>query len=154
MVASAPEPSVSPEARDLAERRSRAIGMFLAKNRIRSEARVADEGVLPGEGAAVVVQRTAVTLPACPNWTQMPNRNSDNQPMSNWSCATAVNFGLMLADPSDLARGRDPGYADGEAVARSVENYRKGKTRDIIRDAASSEIFPAASPSNSSNSAK
>ena len=152
--AAAPEPSVSPEARDLAERRSRAIGMFLAKNRIRSEARVADEGVLPGEGAAVVVQRTAVTLPACPNWTQMPNRNSDNQPMSNWSCATAVNFGLMLADPSDLARGRDPGYADGEAVARSVENYRKGKTRDIIRDAASSEIFPAASPSNSSNSAK
>jgi pilus assembly protein CpaD len=149
-----PEPSASPEARNLAEQRSRAVGMFLAKNRIQSEARVADVDVLPREGIAVVVQRTAVTLPACPNWTQMPNRNFDNQPMSNWSCATAVNFGLMLADPSDLVRGRDPGPADGEAVARSVENYRKGKTKDIIRDAASSEIFPAAAPSDSSNSSK
>jgi pilus assembly protein CpaD len=154
VVASAPEPSASPEARNLAERRSRAVGMFLAKNRIQSEARVADVDVLPREGIAVVVQRTAVTLPACPNWTQMPNRNFDNQPMSNWSCATAVNFGLMLADPSDLVRGRDPGRADGEALARSVENYRKDKTKDIIRDAASSEIFPAVGPSNSSNSGK
>ncbi len=74
--------------------------------------------------------------------------------MSNWSCATAVNFGLMLADPQDLARGRDPGRADGEAVARSIESYRKDRTKDIIRDSASSEMFPSAAPSNSSNSGK
>lgn len=138
----------------LAERRSRAVGTLLARNGIQSQSRFTEDHVLPVEGVAVVVQRTAVALPSCPNWTQVPNRNSDNQPMSNWSCATAVNFGLMLADPSDLARGRDPGYADGEAVARSVENYRKGRTKDIIRDAASGEVFPAAGPSNSSNSAK
>jgi pilus assembly protein CpaD len=144
----------SPEARNLAERRSRAVAMFLAKNRVLSEARVSDVDVPAGERVAVIVQRTAITLPACPNWTQMPNRNFDNQPMSNWSCATAVNFGLMLADPSDLVRGHDPGRADGEALARSIENYRKGKTKDIIRDAASSEIFPTVGPSNSSNSGK
>ena len=137
----------------LAERRSRAVGSFLARNGIQSQSRFTEDHVLP-EGVAVVVQRTAVALPSCPNWTQVPNRNFDNQPMSNWSCATAVNFGLMLADPSDLARGRDPGYADGEAVARSIENYRKGRTKDIIRDAASGEVFPAAAPSNSSNSGK
>jgi pilus assembly protein CpaD len=153
VVASSPELS-TPEARSLAERRSRAVGMFLAKNGIQSEGRFADADVLPSQGIAVVVQRTVVALPPCPNWSQMPNNNFDNQPMSNWSCATAVNFGLMLADPSDLARGRDPGRADGEALARSVENYRKGRTKDIIRDAASSEIFPAVSPSNSSNSGK
>ena len=138
----------------LAERRSRAVGTLLARNRIQSQSRFTEDDVLPVEGVAVVVQRTAVALPSCPNWTQVPNRNSDNQPMSNWSCATAVNFGLMLADPNDLARGRDPGPADGEAVARSIENYRKGRTKDIIRDAASGEVFPAVSPSNSSNSAK
>lgn len=70
--------------------------------------------------------------------------------MSNWSCATAVNFGMMLADPGDLVRGRDPGPADGEAVARSIESYRKGRTKDIMRDAASSEMFPAAAPSSNS----
>jgi type IV pilus biogenesis protein CpaD/CtpE len=146
--------SRAPELSALAERRSRAVGMFLARNRIQSQARFADDDELPAEGVAVVVQRTVVALPPCPNWSQAPNRGFNNQPMSNWSCATAVNFGLMLADPSDLVRGRDPGRADGEAVARSVENYRKGKTKDIIRDAASSEIFPAVSPSNSSNSGK
>ena len=72
--------------------------------------------------------------------------------MSNWSCATAVNFGMMLADPQDLARGRDPGRADGEAMARSIENYRKDRTKDIIRDSASGELFPSSAPSNSSNS--
>ena len=138
----------------LAARRGRAVATLLASNRIQSQSRFTDEEAPPIDGVAVVVQRSIVALPPCPNWSQAPNRGFNNQPMSNWSCATAVNFGLMLADPSDLARGRDPGYADGEAVARSVENYRKGKTKDIIRDAASSEIFPAVSPSNSSNSGK
>jgi type IV pilus biogenesis protein CpaD/CtpE len=57
---------------------------------------------------------------------------------------------MMLADPNDLVRGRDPGPADGEAIARSVENYRKDRTKDIIRDAASSEMFPASAPSSNS----
>ena len=90
----------------------------------------------------MVVQRSSVSLPACPNWSQPPNEGFDNQPMSNWSCATAVNFGLMLADPNDLVRGRDPGNADGEALARSIESYRKGRTKDIIRDSRQQRDFP------------
>ena len=136
----------------LGERRGRAVGALLARNRVQSQSRFTEDDVLPADGIAVVIQRTVVALPPCPNWSQAPNRGFNNQPMSNWSCATAVNFGLMLADPQDLARGRDPGRADGEAVARSIESYRKDRTKDIIRDSASSELFPSAAPSNSSNS--
>jgi pilus assembly protein CpaD len=139
----------APDRSGLAARRSRAVATLLASRRIQSEARLADEELLPADAVAVVAKRTVVALPECPNWSQPPNQGYENQPMSNWSCATAVNFGMMLADPNDLVRGRDPGPADGEAVARSVENYRKGRTKDIIRDAASSEMFPAAAPSNS-----
>jgi pilus assembly protein CpaD len=144
----------APDRSGLAARRSRAVATLLASHRVQSEARLADEELLPADAVAVITKQTVVALPECPNWSQPPNQGYDNQPMSNWSCATAVNFGMMLADPNDLVRGRDPGPADGEAVARSVENYRKGRTKDIIRDAASSEMFPAAAPSNSSNSGK
>ena len=139
----------APDRSGMTARRSRAIATLLASNRIHSQARSAKQDVLPADVIAVVVQRSSVSLPACPNWSQPPNEGFDNQPMSNWSCATAVNFGLMLADPNDLVHGRDPGTADGEALARSIESYRKGRTKDIIRDSASSEIFPAAAPSNS-----
>jgi pilus assembly protein CpaD len=92
-----------------------------------------------------------VALPACPDWTGEPGANTDNRQLRNWSCSTAVNLGMMIADPSDLLLGRNPGYADGEYLARSVELYRKGRTRDLIRDAASGEIFPSAAPSSSSS---
>lgn len=139
----------APDRSRLAARRSRAVATLLASHRVQSEARSADEELLPADVVAVVIKRTAMALPECPNWSQPPNRSFDNQPMSNWSCATAVNFGMMLADPHDLARGRDSGPADGEAVARSIENYRKDRTKDIIRDSATSEMFPAAAPTNS-----
>lgn len=129
----------------LAARRAAAVRAFLARERVpASVVQIPAEPGRRGDLVAVSVRRYVAVLPPCPDWTGVPGVNFDNQPISNWSCATAVNFGMMLADPGDLVRGRDPGYADGERAARSVRAYREGKTKPIIRDASAAEVFPDA----------
>ncbi len=122
----------------LIDRRNRAVADILAANGIVAEP-------VPAEVDRPVRFRRirwrwssvarVVTLPACPDWSAWPNySNFYNLPYSDWSCATAVNFGMMVADPSDLVRGRTPGDADGTVMARTIDNYRKGKTKPIMRD--------------------
>lgn len=83
-----------------------------------------------------------VVLPACPDWSAWPNYSTfHNQPYSDWSCATAVNLGMMVANPADLVRGRVPGQADGTVMARSVEAYRKGRTKPLLDDVSTAETF-------------
>lgn len=107
---------------------------------------VASEGssVTDTDAFGVVIERPVVLLPSCPNWTSMPNNNFHNEPAKNFGCATAVNFGMMVASPEDLVRGRNLAPGDGEMAASAVANLRKGRSKDLIRDAASSEVFPAA----------
>jgi pilus assembly protein CpaD len=85
----------------------------------------------------IVVRRYVVTLPGCPDWSGKLTSYT-NTPSSNWGCATAINLGLMIAEPSDLVRGRDLGVADGEALAGAIERYRKGETKAIVPEDISS----------------
>jgi pilus biogenesis lipoprotein CpaD len=145
VTAAVPQGATGGNAAWLAGRRADAVKAYLARARINASViQTATDAVDAGERVTVYVRRYVAVLPPCPDWTGVPGVNFNNQPASNWSCATAVNFGMMLANPGDLVRGRDPGYADGEVGARSVENYRKGKTKPIIRDASAAEIFPDA----------
>jgi pilus biogenesis lipoprotein CpaD len=150
-VVTAPAEAVSVEtapartAAAVALRRAAAVKAFLAGERIAaSVVQIPPEPGRRGDLVAVSVRRYVAVLPPCPDWSGVPGVNFNNQPASNWSCATAVNFGMMLADPGDLVRGRDPGYADGERAARTVKAYREGKTKPIIRDASAAEVFPDA----------
>jgi pilus assembly protein CpaD len=154
VVGARPNVGEAPEMGQLVQRRQAAVARFLADRGVPSRlAQAPATGADSGQQAVVVlVRRTVVGLPACPDWTGEPGANANNRQLRNWSCSTAVNFGMMVADPSDLLLGRDPGYADGELMARSIEFYRKGKTKDLIRDAASAEIFPSTSSSSSSGS--
>jgi pilus assembly protein CpaD len=103
---------------------------------IRNAGAVPVQGVSPprgAEGAAidpdtviVSVPRHEVVPPACPDWSDAPDRVT-NLPSSNFGCATATNLGLMVADPRDLVSGRVPGAADAAVAARSVQAYRRGK---------------------------
>jgi pilus assembly protein CpaD len=129
----------------LTERRAATVSDFLAINRIDARDLLNRVGESPtaNNAVTVVVRRHVVALPACPDWTDNPGDNSSNQTSSNWSCATATNLGLMVADPGDLARGRDPGYADGERQAMSIENYRKGETAPLRDDVATQDTFEA-----------
>lgn len=78
----------------------------------------------------LIIRRHVVTLPGCPDWSG-ERFTYNNVPTSNWGCASASNLGLMVAEPSDLLRGRDEGYADGEFAATSISNYRKGETKSL-----------------------
>jgi pilus assembly protein CpaD len=79
--------------------------------------------VVPANHAVVLVGRYAVTLPPCPNWSQSPSTDFTNEPSSNFGCANAVNLGIMVANPADLAGGRTLGAANGRTEVTAVDRY-------------------------------
>ena len=123
----------------LGERRRQAVMAFLELRRLRVLPLRIEFGIdAPvGEAVKVIVRRYVVTLPGCPDWTGRPGISYDNATSSNFGCATAVNFGLMVADPGDIVAGRHPGLLDGEFAARSIERYRKGETTPLKGEEAS-----------------
>jgi pilus assembly protein CpaD len=73
----------------------------------------------------VSLMRSTVVLPRCPNWPQLVG-NDNNAPSSNLGCATANDLAILVADPNDLVRGREPGPAPAEPAIRAAETYRSG----------------------------
>jgi len=139
----------------LAEHRAESVSSFLGLNDVKVDALIDDygDGAPLGDSVTVLVHRYVVRLPACPDWTDKPSKKFMNQPASNWSCATAVNFGMMVADPGDLVRGREAGPGDGQMLADSIYRYRKGETKPLMEDVSTAETFPGgSSPSTGSGS--
>jgi len=129
----------------LAERRRQAIMAFLELRKLRVLPPRIEFGIdAPVRGAVkVIVRRYVVTVPGCPDWTGRPGVTFNNTPSSNFGCATAINLGLMVADPGDIVAGRHPGLMDGEFIARSIERYRTGETTPLEGDdATNAEIEP------------
>src|SRR4029077_6516059 len=71
--------------------------------------------------------RGAVSLPACPNWSQYPASDFSNSRSSNFGCSVATNLGLMVANPADLASGRDLAHADGTPAVSAITRYLTDK---------------------------
>ncbi|MBK8907622.1 MAG: hypothetical protein IPM60_06885 [Rhodospirillales bacterium] len=126
----------------LGDRRARIIAAALRPAEIPIYQRAAAD---PAPGAStqsagsvtVTLRRTMVELPACPDFSDGWTAVFNNQPHSNWSCATATNLGLMVANPADLARGRDLTPADGQRLAGSIKRYREGETKPLLGNAVS-----------------
>lgn len=78
----------------------------------------------------VFVERFQVTLPGCPDWTDVSRVTFSNRPSSNFGCATATNLGLQIANPRDLVEGRDPGNASGAALVLGIQRYQAGQVRE------------------------
>ncbi len=78
----------------------------------------------------ILVDRYLVTLPGCPDWTKSARGSFDNQVHSNFGCATAMNFGAMLAEPHDLIEGRSGHTADGAYLIRSIQRYETDQTKE------------------------
>jgi pilus assembly protein CpaD len=129
----------------LAERRRATVSAFLLLQGVTVSPAPAELTAAPdaADQLTVVVRRVEVRLPGCPDWTAMPIDTFSNRPASFFGCASAVNLGMMVAEPADLARGRDPGPADATAAARTIDRYRRDKTKQLIRDAASGDVFPS-----------
>ena len=73
----------------------------------------------------VVVSRSTVSVPGCPNWSEPSNPNWKNNTMSNFGCAVNGNLAAMVADPQDLVWGREGGLVDSATASRAIQSYRK-----------------------------
>jgi pilus assembly protein CpaD len=105
----------------LAAARESAIARELLRWGIVAEAQPAS-AIAPNRGF-VIVGRYAVGLPPCPNWSETRPNDFTNALPSYFGCADAVNLGLMVASPADLAGGRQLALADGKPAAAAVDRY-------------------------------
>jgi pilus assembly protein CpaD len=81
-----------------------------------------------GDEVVVFAQTVAVVPPDCPGYNAPIVLDFEWRPNTRLGCANAVNLGLMVANPNDLAQGRPIGPADGEAMALGVQRYRTVQT--------------------------
>ncbi|WP_284275240.1 CpaD family pilus assembly lipoprotein, partial [Sphingomonas astaxanthinifaciens] len=82
-------------------------------------------GAIPPGAVRVVVSRTRADVPGCPNWSVPSNPNYNNELMSNYGCSVNKNLAAMVANPSDLVSGRDPGsVSDPRVGTRAIESLR------------------------------
>ena len=113
--------------------RRQAVAMALANHGILTQPIGPIEGVAAApDSVLITVGRYVVTPPACPDWSKTPSYDAANRAGSNFGCASAVNLGLMVADPGDLAGGRPPGPGDGDQNTLAIQRYREDKTKDLL----------------------
>jgi pilus biogenesis lipoprotein CpaD len=79
----------------------------------------------------LVLERHLVELPPCPDWSRESGLDYSNLPGSNFGCATQTNLGLMIDNPSDLARGRKLAPASGIHAAEGIVRYRTGEVVEL-----------------------
>lgn len=78
-------------------------------------------------------------LPNCPIWSRDLGLDPNNLPLANLGCASAINLGLMVADPADLEEGRSFGGSDGGREADAIGRYRTDKVRELRREGATKQ---------------
>jgi len=111
----------------LAERRGAAISSEPLRYGIVASTLTLD--TVPANRAIVTVGRYAVTLPACPNWSQSLSADFTNAFTSNYGCANTTNLGLMVASPADLVSGRALAPADAAITSNAVRLYLADKVK-------------------------
>lgn len=130
---------------ELASRRITSVGDFLEANGLGGmplRASAFGERVPAAEGSdpsawqrnrrvEIVLERHLVQLPPCPDWSRESGLDYSNLPGSNFGCATQTNLGLMIANPSDLVRGRKLAPASGIHAAESIVRYRSGEVIEL-----------------------
>jgi pilus assembly protein CpaD len=105
----------------LAERRVAAVSGELLRYGIVVQRLALD--TVPANRAIVSIGRYAVTLPACPNWSQSLAWEFTNAYSSYYGCANETNLGLMVASPADLVNPRPFTGIDGMPAVSAVERY-------------------------------
>ena len=84
------------------------------------------DGGLPGE-VLVNVTRSVVIPPDC----SVPQPEPTLRPNNKWGCTVESALGMMVADPNDLAHGRDLGPGDGEQASGALRRYRADEVKDL-----------------------
>ena len=80
---------------------------------------------LPAGVVRVVVTRTKITPPDCPDWRRKSNPELNASTMSNFGCASVSNLAAMVADPNDLIEGQVYTGADGHTTSKAINVFRE-----------------------------
>jgi pilus assembly protein CpaD len=106
---------------------------------------------IPPERAVIQVNRTLVTLPACPNWSKNSAYNFENQATSNFGCADQVDLGRMVANPADLASGLPSNGTAGQPNSAAVNRYLNDKVYALPSASTATAFSAAGGASQGSN---
>ena len=80
--------------------------------------------VNPGS-VRVIVTRASASVPGCPNWRQGGLTGAVVSTESNFGCATNSNLAAMIANPDDLALGRENmPTGDPRTATKAIKSYR------------------------------
>lgn len=90
------------------------------------------EIALGPDSVLVATTRYVARTPGCPNWSKLTNYDPNNEDHSNYGCASAINLSKQVANPRDLATGRDPGPADGTRAALAIDRYRRDQVKQPV----------------------
>ncbi len=95
-----------------------------------------------GDEVVVFAQTVAVLPPDCPGYNAPIALDYEWRPSTRLGCANAVNLGLMVANPADLAQGRPIAPADGEQAALAIQRYQGKQVQNYVYPWNSGEIAP------------
>ncbi|MCR9219045.1 MAG: CpaD family pilus assembly protein [Alphaproteobacteria bacterium] len=78
-----------------------------------------------GRGLRLTLERTVATPPTCEDWSDPPTGDFSNLPRRNVGCATLSNLARMVADPNDLAAGRNGGRLDSQHFTVLIDAHKR-----------------------------
>ena len=82
-------------------------------------------GTMPSDQIRLIASRATVSNPDCPGYNEpVSSYDRFGRPNMNLGCSNEIDLGLMVADPSDLVRGRTLAPADADRSALAVQRYR------------------------------
>lgn len=116
-------PGAMPGFAELSALRERLLESGVAENAIR----LVSLPQVPAGTLLLRYERFNVLVPSCGDWSSDPGRNPRNDVHSNFGCAVQRGIGLMVADPADLVRMRQPSPTDAQNSNRVVQRHRKGE---------------------------
>ena len=107
----------------LAESRRNHVTAALRRQGVGATVRIASDTGAGRDRVTIVIERSVVTLPDCPNWSKPPVDHT-GAVSSNFGCANVTDLGLMVANPADLLGGRRPGPPESETAIASIQTFR------------------------------
>ena len=87
----------------------------------------------------VISKRYVADTAGCPDWSRPDTIDRANLTSSDFGCATAAALAMSIADPRDLARGRDMGPASGVHSAASIDRYDTDQVKALDQTSTQTE---------------
>lgn len=119
--------TAAPEA-PLADQRVEAVRHYLQHQGIATAIASRPQAPIGRDEVEISVGRYQAVLPECQSWDHVLSGGGMTGGREKHGCVTASARGAHVADPGDLLGGGPVGPGDGDKLARSVRDYRTGKS--------------------------